>query len=181
MELGGISTFRYVPRWKGNRELPESQRLSMTIKRMRAVDVLSVPTEDEVYEWRDRAFKDCLSKVADIPIELLRILRLVVRHASEFRNFIYDGEELTSGAEIFGLKLPMPAGEDQDANLMLEINNILGKTSNMTAQELEDFATPFIGKDTPTPTNAKPAVKGEPLSAVSIQPGNGETLRSVTA
>lgn len=180
MELGGISTFRYVPRWKGNRELPENERISMTIRRMRSIDVLSVPSEEEIYEWRDRTFKGNTSKVVDIPIQLLRILRVAIRHTSEFRNFFYDGEELTSGADIFGIKLPMPSGDTGD-NLIIEINNILNETSNMNAQELEDFATPFIGKDTPTPTNAKPAVKGEPLTAANILPGNGETLRSVTA
>ena len=45
MELG-LTWFKYTPTWKGNRDLPESDQLSLEIKRLRPVDTLYEESEE---------------------------------------------------------------------------------------------------------------------------------------
>jgi len=157
VELGGISEFRFTPKWKGNDQLPEDQRLSLTIKRLRAIDVLQDISDDEAFAWRDEAFKRWIKKTGDgvtfkgyaegldkIDPTTLRILRTVISHVDNLRGFLFDGKEVTDPTEVF-VRLPMPAGEDQRENLMLEVFNVIGETSNMTGDELKNFDSPSDG------------------------------------
>jgi hypothetical protein len=157
MELGGISEFRYTPKWKGNDALPEGQRLSLSVKRLRAIDVLQDISNDEAFAWRDNAFKRWIEKKGDtvtftgyaaglekLDPTTLRIMRTVLTHVDGLRGFMFDAKEVTDATEVF-VRLPMPAGEDQTENLLLEIFNVIGETSNMTGDELKNYSSPSDG------------------------------------
>ena len=78
MELG-IAWFRYVPKWKDNRDLDEGEQLSLEIKRMKPIDTLYDDDEETVHAWRDEHLKRWLDDpeqgagVRRMPIGVLNI------------------------------------------------------------------------------------------------------------
>ena len=48
MELG-ITWFRYVPTWKGNRDLNEDEQLSLEIKRLKPINTLYDEDDEAIH------------------------------------------------------------------------------------------------------------------------------------
>ncbi len=157
MELGGIAEFRYVPEWNGNREAPDDERLSLTVKRVKAAQILNDDTDADIERWRDtrnisKAARDTLLQM---PISVLRNIRVCVNHTKDLQGFLFDGEEVTDPLEAF---CRLNFGAD---DLLLEILSTINKTATMSEDELGNFASLSDGSATPTTESATGAVEGD--------------------
>ena len=130
MELG-IAWFRYVPKWKDNRDLDEGEQLSLEIKRMKPIDTLYDDDEETVHAWRDEHLKRWL----DDPEQGAGRF---AKHTRGFKGFVFDGMEKTDPIDIF-LNIPNPTTSAQDNSLIMEIVQVLGETAHMTGDELKNF------------------------------------------
>ena len=143
MELG-IAWFRYIPKWKGNRDLDEGEQLSLEIKRMKPIDTLYDDDEASVHAWRDEHLKRWLDDpehgagVRQMPVEVLKLLKRFANHTRGFKGFVFDGVEKTDPIDIF-LNIPNPTTSAQDNSLIMEIVQVLGETAHMTGDELGNF------------------------------------------
>lgn len=144
MELG-LTWFKYTPTWKSNRDLPESEQLSLEIKRLRPVDTLYEESENTVNEWRDEQLKRWINDpeygeaITQMPIEVLRLIKRFATHTRKFQNFVFGGEEKTDPVEIF-LNIPNPTTSSQTDSLIMEIIRVLGETAHLTGEELKNYA-----------------------------------------
>lgn len=146
MELSKqVGAFTLVPEYDGNRDLPESERLSLTIKPLRRLDLMAqmgwLHNPDEVYRWRDEELKQWINNPAygkeinQLPLELLIGMRQFVGQTSEFRNFLVEGRALEDPAEVF-LNI---AGETGDTTLIGEIQDAITQTAILNGDELKNF------------------------------------------
>ena len=91
MELG-IAWFRYIPKWKGNRDLDEGEQLSLEIKRMKPIDTLYDDDEASVHAWRDEHLKRWLDDpeqgagVRQMPVDVLKLLKRFANHTRGFKG-----------------------------------------------------------------------------------------------
>jgi len=154
MDLGqgkqGI--FSYVPEYGDNRELPETERLSLDIRPVRRIDLLAqmgwTESPEEVYKWRDETQKAFIDNpeygelILQIPFTVLTGWRQFIGHCSGFRNFVFDGEEKTDPAEIFLLL----AGEiNTDGSLIGMIQNVITQTATLSGDALKNFKGECVG------------------------------------
>jgi len=143
MELG-ITWFEYRPRWKKNRELPESEQLSLKIKRLKPIDTLYEESEKDIDKWRKDKLKtylenpDVSDQVKNMPFEVLKLVKRFSTHTKDFKNFVFDGEEKHDPIEIF-FNIPNPTSENQTDSLIMEVISVLGETAHMTGEELKNF------------------------------------------
>lgn len=177
MELGGMTEFRHVPQFRGNRDLPEDKQVSVMVKRLTAIDVLQDLTPEQLHRWRDEAFhrwavtekegneervlefEKEAAGLEMVPTEMLTVFRRVITHTHGFRNISYNGREVTDAAEIF-LLARIPDSLDQTDNLLVELYNVLRDTASMTDEELKNWSTPSTGGTTPQSTSATGAEGG---------------------
>jgi hypothetical protein len=144
MELG-LTWFKYAPTWKGNRDLPESEQLSLEIKRLRPVDTLYEESEESINQWRDEQLKrwindpDYGDAITQMPLDVLRLIKRFTTHTRKFENFVFGGEEKTDPVEIF-LNIPNPTTSSQKDSLIMEIIQVLGETAHLTGEELKNYA-----------------------------------------
>lgn len=144
MELG-LTWFKYTPNWKGNRDLPESEQLSVEIKRLRPVDTLYEESEESINKWRDEQLKRWINDpeygdaITQMPLDVLRLIKRFATHTRKFQNFVFGGEEKTDPVEIF-LNIPNPTTSSQKDSLIMEIIQVLGETAHLTGQELKNYA-----------------------------------------
>lgn len=149
MELG-ITWFRYVPEWKDNRELDESEQLSLEIKRLRPIDTLYEEDEETIHKWRDDALKRWIddpeygAAIKQMPVEVLKLFKRFASHTRGFKGFVFDGVEKTDAIDIF-LHVPNPTTATQENSLIMEIVTVLGNTSHMTGDELKNFVARLDG------------------------------------
>ena len=143
MELG-ITWFRYVPEWKGNRDLNEDEQLSLEIKRLKPINTLYDEDDEAIHKWRDEHLKTWLDdpehggNVRQMPVEVLKLLKRFVNHTRGFKGFVFDGVEKTDPIDIF-LNIPHPPTTSQNDSLIMEIVQVLGETAHMTGDELKNF------------------------------------------
>jgi hypothetical protein len=172
MQLGGISDFRFVPEWKGNRDLDEGERLSLTIIPLRSADVLEVVTDEQALAWRD-GMAEALEPYADVVAALkrqdadtLRMLKVIHNHTSGYRNFYFGTKKETTPLVIFlHPDMPMPSSlVDLGDNLMLEIYGVIGATSGMTGDELKNSVGLYDGTNLPTTANREPSSSATDVS-----------------
>jgi hypothetical protein len=185
MELGGMTQFTFIPKCRGNRELSESERVSVKVNRLTAIDVLQDLTPEQLFAWRDKAFhrwakteKDGdgerivgFEGIADgldlVPSSMLSIIRRVITHTHGYQNITVDGNPCTDAAEIF-LRTRIPDSLDQTDNLLVELYNALRDTASMTDDELKNWSMPSTGGTTQQSTNATDVEGG------ASQPSAGE-------
>ena len=174
MELssGKIGNFTYVPKYRGNRDLPENERLSLTIKPLRRIDLMVMAgwedEPDQIYRWRDRALKRFIDDpeygdlIKQIPLSVLCGMRQFVEHTCDFRNFHFGGEEKTDPIEIF-LEL---AGElNREENLIAEIQDVIRRTATLTEDELKNWLRQCGGWNDPNCTAPSVPADKSPSSA----------------
>ena len=143
MELG-VTWFRYVPEWKGNRDLDDSEQLSLDIKRLKPINTLYDDDDEAIHKWRDEHLRQWLDdpehgdNVRQMPVEVLKLLKRFVNHTRGFKNFVFDGIEKTDPIDIF-LNIPNPTTTSQNASLIMEIGQVLGETAHLTGDELKNF------------------------------------------
>ena len=149
MELG-ITWFRYVPTWKGNRDLDEDEQLSLEIKRLKPINTLYDEDDEALHRWRDEHLKQWLDDpehgegIRQMSADVLRLVKRFAAHTRGFKNFIFDGEAKTDPIDIF-LNIPNPATQSQSDSLIAEIMTVLGETAHMTGDELKNFAARLDG------------------------------------
>lgn len=148
MELGNSSILwlRYVPTYRGNRDLPEDQRLSLEIRKLRSVDILAqaglIENDDAAFAWRDEVLKDHLADpdygalVKQLPAHILNGMRQFMDHTKGFRNFVFDGKEETDPARIF---FNLAGNMAEADNLIIEIQNVIKKSASLEGEELKNF------------------------------------------
>lgn len=164
MELGGLDSFRYVPDWNGNMDLQPEKRLSLQVNFLRGVDLLGDMSLDDLLAWRDATFKSELEdpklapKIKRIKNEnLLFMLFRVIENTSDYRNFVFGGEEVKDPKKIF-LNLRMPSGENQSNNLLFMIAAKIAESASISEDEVENFVLRCGGEDTTTQTENAPRV-----------------------
>lgn len=148
MELGNNSILwlRYVPTFKGNRDLPEEQRLSVEVRKLRSMDILAqasqMDNEDAAFAWRDEHLKDHLADpdygelVKQLPAHFITGLRQFMEHTRGFRNFVFNGKEETDGAKIF---FNLAGQMTEKDNLIIEIQDVIKKSADLEGEELKNF------------------------------------------
>ena len=155
MDLGSnVEFFDYIPTWNGNRDLPENEQLSLTIKRLSGATALSYGNGfGNLQAWRNRKFKKYLTldkkglpvpaydQEQDIGRSLMEIseaqlsdLRVFVEHTSNFKNFLFGGEEKTDPLEIY-FAIPIDFFGDE-LNLRFEILKEIFKTVGLGEDEV---------------------------------------------
>ena len=177
MDLGGLAEFRYVPEFRGNRDQPDEEQVSVVVKRLTAIDVLQDLTPEQLRKWRDEAFHKwaVTEKVGDtervtgfekiaaglemVPPEMLSIFRRVITHTHGYRNITVDGRAITDPAEIF-LVARIPDSLEQADNLLVELYTVLRNTSALSEAELGNFLQPSDGGLTQSNTSAKDVAEG---------------------
>lgn len=146
----GISWFDYEPQWKGNRDLPEGERLKLQIRRLRPVDLYA--DEDEAFynEWRDGDLKAQYgdsghwAQIKRFPSGVLAVLHRLTTHTRNWQNFEFEDGDKTDPIEIM-LEVPTPIGLDQQEGLLWEITTVLSDTANLTVDELKNYSGPSVG------------------------------------
>ena len=137
MELG-IAWFRYVPKWKDNRDLDEGEQLSLEIKRMKPIDTLYDDDEETVHAWRDEHLKRWLDDpeqgagVRQMPLDVLKLLKRFAKHTRGFKGFVFDGVEKTDPIDIF-LNIPNPTAHMTGDELKNFVGRVDGSTSAVVA------------------------------------------------
>tara|TARA_R110000765_G_scaffold369008_3_gene459227 strand:+ start:1422 stop:2009 length:588 start_codon:yes stop_codon:yes gene_type:complete len=181
MDLGGLEQFEYEPKFRGNRNLPQDERISVTVRRMSAVEVLSLPSDSKLIAWRNETFREwavtekeagetterivgfkgIAEGLEDVSLDVLMGLRRACRHTHGWKRVTVDGRPISKPEEIF-LYARIPNDTDQlEQNLLGEIVGVLNSSSTMTDQQIEDFSKPSDGGTNPTTVNATGAEEGE--------------------
>ena len=184
MDLGGLTEFRYVPKFRGNRDQPEEEQVSVMVKRLSAIDVLQELTEDQLFSWRDEAFHDwaITEKEGDeetvkgfqgiaegldlLPASMLLAFRKVVQHTHGYRNITHGDRTITKAQEIF-LLARIPDTFEQEGNLLVELLAVLRETAALTDDELKNYQMPSDGGAIQINTSATGAVEGTPQTVVT--------------
>lgn len=172
MKLGGITEFRYVPEWNGNRDLPDNEKLSLTVLPLRAADVLSDDDDADVVRWRDMQDvpDDLVGPLASLPLYNLRLLRTAAAHTTDLQGFDFgDAGQVTSPLEAF---LRLSYGEN---DLLLEILRTINQTAKLTEDELKNFVALSAGTNSPPPTSAGGASEGADQNNVATKPDPTES------
>lgn len=147
MELGnlGFDWITFVPEFGGNRSLPEDERLSLKIRKLNAIDVLSITDDNaDLKKWRDSRLAKQLkdpekaTKIMAFTDGVLQVFKQFVDHTKDFKNFNFDGEEVTDAVDIF-LRLPVSVNP-KDTSLVAEISNTIVQTAHLYGDELKNFA-----------------------------------------
>ena len=165
MELGGLTQFRYVPEWRDNRKAPEGERLSLTVMRLRAIDVLNDDDDEDVRRWRDEqeVTEEAREVLDAAPISTLRLLRVCSRNTKDLQGFRFGGKEVAAPLEAY-LRLRF------DANaLLVEILQTINRTATMSEDELGNFVSLSDGSATPATESAPGAAEGEPPASADTK------------
>lgn len=159
MELGGLRWIRLVPEFGGNRDLPEAEQLSLEIERMRTAEVMAAAGSDlgkneawlkseAMKRWVEDPEFGPLIRQYDRPT--LAVFRQFVEHTRGFRNFVFEGREVTDPAEIF-LRSP--------AELSGEITSCINAAARLSGQALKNFVLLCAGSN--SETSAQPAPEAD--------------------
>ena len=146
----GVSWFTYQPQWKNNRDLPEDERLSLQIRRLRPMDLYADEDEAVYTEWRDTVLKKAYgetehwAKITSFPHPILGLLKRLTTHTRNWQNFEFEDGVKTDPIDI-ALNLPSPVGTDQSESLLFELTTVLSDTANMTADEVKNYNGPAGG------------------------------------
>lgn len=146
----GVSWFDYEPQWKGNRDLPEGERLKLQIRRLRPVDLYA--DEDEAFynEWRDGDLKskygetEFWPQISRFPSGVLAVLHRLTTHTRKWQGFEFEDGAKIDPIDIM-LEVPTPIGLDQRDGLLWEITTALSETANLTGDELKNYSGPSVG------------------------------------
>ena len=113
---GGIDLWvPFIIDYRDNRQRPEEVQLSCHIRRVRTVDQMARANETDttLFRWRKEKLGKWLKNPAyaehiqQMGPDILRGFKQFVEHTRHFRNFRFDGVEVTDPYEIF-LRLPLP-------------------------------------------------------------------------
>ena len=158
----GRAWFTYEPEWRGNRELPESERLSLQIRRLRPVDLYSDENDEALEQWRDEVLKPVYGgsedwgAISTFPPAILGIYKRLSTHTRNWRNFEFEDGVKTDPIEI-ALNLPTPAGLDQTEGVIWEVATVLNQTANLNEDQLKNYKGPSDGGPSEPQSNVSPA------------------------
>ena len=109
-----IGSFRYVPHYGGNRDLPDAERMSFMLRpvtRLERLAQLKWGDADELTAWRNEALAELLKAdygplIPQLPTNLQASMRQFVEHVSEPQNVAIEDETgeprtLTDPGEIY--------------------------------------------------------------------------------
>ena len=170
MNLGGGS-FKYVPMWRGNRDLPLSERLSLRVHPLRGIDILAEEMDREAVEvWVEDALGDYAEakreELKRMDLTVARILRRVIEHTSDYQGFVFDDGEVADATGVL-LRIPIRVdAETETDNLLVELGRVLRETANLAGDEVKNYEKRCSGSITPTTENAPTAEEEDaPASA----------------
>jgi len=195
MELGGLMYIEYRPQWRGNRQLPDEDQQSLDLYRLTAGHLLSgqLVSEEVVEEWKKTPevqkwieHKEYGKVVAAWSDEVWHMVKTLVDYTRDWRNFIFDGSQVTDPLEIF-VRMPMKPlprlsadmsdeevkekfTEQRKSNLLIEINQALSGMAGLTEEEAKNFVSQFDGLDMSLIANATPAGTDTSPNSASIPP-----------
>lgn len=173
MELGDgrIGWFLFVPRFNGNKDLPEEDRISMEIRKLRGVDICAMSDSPGALEaWRDEVLDEWLKhpeygeKIKRFPPNVLNGMRQFVENSRNWHNVVFDGKRATDPVEIFLLL--------SSTDLVVEVNTAITTASQLYGDRLKNFvracAGPGAGTSSRTGESTAP-----PVSSGSNPSGEG--------
>uniref|UniRef100_A0A6M3J2B7 Uncharacterized protein n=1 Tax=viral metagenome TaxID=1070528 RepID=A0A6M3J2B7_9ZZZZ len=107
MELATLAEFRYIPRWRGNREAAEGQRGSVVLTPLTGIDVLIDRTDEDMRSWADRRLKPIGARDAHLKMLIpsldmiaLRVLRVIDDHTLGCDGWLLHGEPVDDVVEV---------------------------------------------------------------------------------
>lgn len=156
----GISWFDYEPQWKGNRDLPEGERLKLQIRRLRPVDLYGDENDERLIAWRDKVLKpqyegkEEWESIETFPAQILGIYKRLTTHTRNWQGFEFEDGVKTDPVDI-ALNLPTPTGLDQTEGVIWEIISVLNQTANLNGDELKNFDGPAAGGHSEQESNAQ--------------------------
>lgn len=177
-----VGWFRYEPQWKGNRALPEAERLSLEIRRLRPVDLYSDDDDAFYTQWRDDELKpkygatEYWPQIARFPVPILGVLRRLTTHTRNWQGFEFEHGMETDPIKI-ALEMPTPPGLQQSDGLLWEITTVLTETANLTADEVKNYKGPSAGMSTARASTAPSAPAVAAPSSAGTRPAPTATAR----
>ena len=175
MELGnaGVDWFVYEPEFMGNRELPEEERMSVELRRMSTLDVLSINSSPGgIRSWREKALAEMLKdeakeeKVRNLPDDVLSTLRQFIEYTKNFNNFLFDGKQQTDPVRIFFDAPISPGG----VSLVKEIVDAIAEAASLYGDDLKNYASQFAGSlpETTSPTSEDESSRPAPTAVIDM-------------
>lgn len=182
MELAAdvIDWFELVPVFNGNRDLPPEHRLSLEVKNLSQLDLMNQrgwEREGRMETWRDQILKPqwgsdgvIWPQIMELSPEMLRGVRQFIAYTRSFKNFVFNGQEVTDPIRI-AVRL-MAGSNDLENGLFVEINGALNKAVNLSGDALKNFVAQCGGLAPPTntappaPEDAAPQPAATPEDAI---------------
>jgi len=164
VELATLAELRYIPKWRGNRDLQEGVRGSVVLVPLSGIDVLLDRSEEDMRTWRDERLKpitdaepSMAGKLTHMDMTALRMLRVVDDHTKGWRGWTIRGVQCRDGMEIILRGFPSKGYGEADS-LLVELNTALADASVLGEAELGNWIALSAG---PAPTTgATPAAEG---------------------
>lgn len=167
--IGPYRSFRFVPVFGGNRDLPPGQQVSCEIVRPTVAQRLAHDgeTEAQLYAWRDQAMSRWIDDpeygeaIKAMGAAVLTVLRAVATYTRDWQGVCLDGRPLTDVIEIC-LNAPIP--EPGQRALVREVYDAIQRAGSLTGSELGNFASQCGGR--PGATTLRPT--GEPTATTDV-------------
>jgi hypothetical protein len=153
MELGtdGVRWVRLVPEWRGNKDLPEEEQLSLDIQRLTTAEIYSLDEttltlkgwiEQQIDKFPGDPLREEMEKAKDFPLSILSMGRQFVDNTRNLKNFIFDKKEEKDPFKVFILSTP---SGDAELSLVSFINARITDVSTQFGDELKNSVRLFGG------------------------------------
>ena len=184
MKLGSmkIQWVTFVPTWKGNRELPDEERVSLEIKRLRPIDELNELSATQLKKWWDSRTTSCAhheeygESVRNATIPSIQMFHRLDQITRNWKGIEVEDEEgtwrtLNDVVEI-SLFFPNPTGNDQSEGLFNEIFEAVREIAHATEAELKNFVSEYDGLYAGNRVPSVPVAESPPIA--TTPPGKPE-------
>ena len=170
MDFGNmdISWFRFVPEFRGNRDLPKEERLSLEIRRLSVAEAQARYAPDirgNYQSWRrnelakrfdmedlgslPEADRELVQQVNLLDPNVVKDFQMFCRHSRNFENFYFDGKEESDPFHLY-FKLPAMVCPTTGKGLIEEIKTAIAETLSMDGHELGNFVEACAGSSPTT-------------------------------
>ena len=160
-----INWFDFVPQYGGNRDLPESERMSLQIRRIPTSVVMAQGnTDGNVFAWKkkqldrmahnDNFSEEVISSFKNMEQAGLSDLRQFCNYSRDFKNIAVDGVTLTDPLEV-ALLVPLSKCEETGETLFHEILYAQNEAMTLEGDSLKNFVSACAGKDKATPSDGE--------------------------
>jgi hypothetical protein len=201
---GGIDWFDYVPRFRGNRDLPEGGQLRLQVKRLTGAELLArQESPGDPYGWRNKALAHLLdmdpdtglpkpeqstelgTHILEFSVTILSVFQRFVEHTRNFQNFEFDDGCMDDPIQIFLELSSMEQDPETEDGLIGEIMDAINQSGRLRGDELKNFVSGCGGSNSETIPPAKqesPSVNSVPISDSGLSaPLNASTNSAPTA